>query len=256
MTAFLWKFQYRLSGLQSASSEPLLAIAIVTLAVGLFVWLGGLGRRKTMFALVGAYCGLTCAIPVSGLNILLAVALAGLGAMLAMKLQDTFLTLICSIFAAVYGFSILIRPYFDTSDELIVIVRQLTIGVPYYNWPMLLFLIAVPFVASASFRWGTSALLCSAAGAAVVLAGVVMLLVRSGISAAGFISTKRRVFLGVFLAVTILGAVVQMLLLPKLCSSFAAAKETVMAKIKRAKKDKHDDDKSLPTPKATAWRTA
>jgi hypothetical protein len=251
MIDYLWTFQYRINGLQP---HLLLVMALVALAVGLFVWLGGIGLRRVMFALMGAACGAACAIPVSGSNLLLAAALIGAGALLALKFRESFLTVMTSIFATLYGFSILIRPYFNPSGELIVIVRQLTIGVPYYNWPILLFLIALPLAAGASFWRATSAILCSAAGAAVMLAGVIMLMVRSGIAAAGFISTKREFFLDFFLAVTVLGAIMQLLLLPKLGCQIASARQAVKAKVKRAKKDKKDDD--IPKSKSSAWRTA
>jgi hypothetical protein len=159
-----------------------------------------------------------------------------------------------SIFALVYGFSVLIRPYFNPQGELIAVVRQLTIGVPYYNWPILLFVIALPLAAGASYWRATSAILCSAAGASVMLAGVIMLLVRNGIAAAGFISTKREFFLEIFLAITILGAIMQLLLLPKLGCRIEAARKAVKAKVKRTKKDQKDD--GIPTSKSSAWRTA
>ena len=253
MTDYLWTLQYRVNGLQPLL---LLALAIVTIAVGLFALLGGLGFRKILFALLGTYCGAACAITISGSNILLAAAMAGVGGLLALKLQDKFLILMTSLFAAVYGFSILIRPFFNPSGELISIIRDLTIGVPYYNWPILLFLIAAPLAAGASFWKGTPAVLCSAAGACLLLAGAIMLMVRSGLAAAGFISTKREFFLELFLAVTILGAILQLLLLPTLGWKIAAAKQAVKSKIKRAKKDKRDDSSALPTTKTSTWRTA
>jgi hypothetical protein len=46
----------------------------------------------------------------------------------------------------------------------------------------------------------------------------------------------------------------QLLLLPKLGYQFAVAKRAVKTKVKRAKKNKHDD--GLPSSKSSAWRTA
>jgi hypothetical protein len=253
MADFLRIFQYRLSDLHQVF---LLVLAIATLAIGLFAWLGGLGFRKIMFGLVGAYCGAAFAVPISGSNVLLAAALVGIGVLVALKLQDAFLPLMTSIFATIFGFSSLIRPYFNPSGELVAVVRQLTIGVPYYNWPILLFLIAAPFAASSSFWQSTGAVLRSAAGAAIMLAGVIMLMVHSGIATAGFISTKREFFLEIFIAVTILGAIMQLLVLPKLGCQLASAKDAVRAKVKKAKKDKHDNSKVQSTAKTSAWRTA
>jgi signal transduction histidine kinase len=253
MIEFLWTFEHRVTGLPP---RLLLAMAMVAIAAGLFVWLGGLGYRKVMFAVVGAYCGAVCTMPASSPNLLLAAALAGAGVLLALKFQNTFLTLMTSILAAVYGFSILIRPYVDASDDLFSIIRQLTIGVPYYNWPILLALIVAPLGASAAFWQGTSAVLCSAAGTAMLLTGTILLLVRSGFAATGHISSKRELYLELFIAATVIGAIVQLLLLPKLSNRFAAVKEAAKIKAKRAKKSKSDDSEAQPAQKSTAWRTS
>jgi hypothetical protein len=245
MIEFLRIFEHRVTGLPP---HLLLAMAMVTIAAGLFAWLGGLGYRKVMFAVIGAYCGAACTMFAGGSNLLLTVALAGAGVLLALKCQDTFLALMASIFAAVYGFSILIRPYFNPSGELIAIIRQLTIGVPCYNWLMLLALSVVPLGASAAFWQGTSAVLCSAAGAVLLLISIVLLLVRSGFVAVGYISSRREIYLEIFIAVTVVGAIVQLLLLPRISSSFVIAKET--------KKGKPDDSEDQPVPRSTAWRTS
>ncbi len=253
MIYFLWTFEHCVAGLPR---YLLLTMAMVTIAAGLFAWLGGLGYRKVMFAVVGAYCGAACTIPISGSNLLLTAALAGAGVLLALKFQDVFLALAASIFIAVYGFSILIRPYFNTSGELLSMIRQLTIDVPYYNWPMLLALIVVPLGASAAFWQSTSAVLCSAAGTALLLTGTILLLVRSGFAAVGHISSKRELYLELFIAVTIIGAIVQLLLLPRISSRLVIAKEAAKVKAKRAKKGKSDDSGDQPVPKSTAWRTS
>jgi hypothetical protein len=253
MIEFLWTFEHRVTGLPS---RLLLAMAIVAIAAGLFVWLGGLGYRKVMFAVIGAYCGAVCTMPATGSNSLLAVAFAGIGILLALKFQDTFLALMTSVFTAVYGFSILIRPYVDASDDLFSIIRQLAIDVPYYNWPILLALIVAPLGASTAFWQGTSAVLCSATGAAMLLTGTILLLVRNGFAATGHISSKRELYLELFIAVTVIGAIVQLLLLPRLSNRVAAAKEAAKAKAKRAKKGKHNDSEAQPAPKSTAWRTS
>jgi hypothetical protein len=254
MIEFLQILEHRVGGLQS----PLLAVmTLVTLSAGLFVWLGGLSCRKALFAVVGAYCGATCAIFISGSNILLTAALAGAGVLLAMRLQDTFLILMASIFAAV---SVLIRPYVSLSDEPVAIIRQLTIGVPYYNWPILLALIAVPLALISTFPQGAPAVLCSAGGTCLMLACAIMLLVRNGLAAAGYIDSKRELCLALFIVATALGATAQLFLLPELGWRIAAAKKALKnrakAKRKRVEKDEYDGSNALPTPKTAAWRTA
>ena len=253
MIEFLRIFEHRVTGLPS---HLLLAMAMVAIAAGLFAWLGGLGYRKVMFAIIGACCGAACTIFADSSNLPLTAAMAGAGVLLGLRFQDSFLALMASIFAAVYGFSILIRPYYNPSSELIVMIRQLTIDVPYYNWPILLALSVVPLGASAAFWQGTSAVLCSAAGAALLLTGVILLLVRSGFAAVGHISTKRDIYLEIFIAVTVVGAIVQLLLLPRISSRLTIAKEAAKIKAKRAQKSKPDDSDGQSVPKSTAWRTS
>ncbi|MFH1370869.1 MAG: hypothetical protein ABII09_06250 [Planctomycetota bacterium] len=247
----LWRFEQNVSGLQPLL---LLVIAVVTLAAGLFVCLSGFGFRKSMFAVIGMYCGIALAISIAGFNLLLALAFLGAGVLSAMKLQDSFLVLITSIFAAVYGFSVLIRPYFSPSDDLMSVMRQLTIGVPYYNWPILLALTAAPLAVSSTFWRGTSSALCSAAGTLIIFAGAIMLSKYTGFSAVGHISGKPEIYLGLFVGITAVVACVQYFILPKISSRFAAAKESTKAKAKRAKKRKTGDGETIS--RTTAWRTS
>lgn len=123
----------------------LLTLAVVTIAAGLFIWLGGLGFKKVMFVAAGLFFGAFCTLFFSGTNLFLAAAIIGAFALIALKLQDTFLVLIASAVAAVIGYLILIRPYFRPSSDILAIIRQLTIGVPYYNWPILLAVAVLPF---------------------------------------------------------------------------------------------------------------
>jgi hypothetical protein len=253
MIQYLWTFERHVAGM-----HPLLLLVMSLLAIlsGIFVWLRGIGFIKAMFIVIGVFCGLVVSVFISGSNWMLIVALVGAGALLAFKLQDVFLTLAVSALAAVVGSSILISPYVDMSNEPIVFIRQLAIGVPYYNWPMLLLLIVVPLAAGTAWWHETSAVLCSATGTSMLLAGAILMMVRSGFGAVAHISGKRQLYIAVFIAVTVIGALVQLLLMPRVSTRVAAARETAKLKAKRAKKRKHGggDDES-PSSK-TAWRTA
>jgi len=253
MINFLFKFENRLTGLPD---YLLLAIAVITIAAGIFALLGGLGLKKILFAVIGAYFGVAFSIFVSGPNLMLTAAIVGASVLLALKLQSGFLSLITSIFAAVYGFSALVLPYFSTRGELLDIIRSLAIGVPYYYWPILLALTALPFAASSSYWQATTSVLSSAAGAAMLIAATMILMVQGGIAAAGHISAKRELYLEVFAAVVILATLVQLLLLPRISSRLAVAKEAAKVKAKRARKTKTEDFVDGPAPKSTTWRTA
>ncbi|MGA2172084.1 MAG: hypothetical protein ABSG82_03600 [Sedimentisphaerales bacterium] len=250
MIEILGKLEHRAAGLPPVL---LVAAALVTIAAGLFICFGGLGCKKTLFVLIGAYCGAAFAISFNHSNLLLVIAVVGFGILLALKYQGVFLVLLAAILGAIYGFSTLIKPYVNTSGEPLSMISQLVIGVPSYNWLILICLIAVPFAAGSVFWWGTSVVLCSAAGAAIMLVGAIMFLVRNGGAAAEYISDNRELCLGFFAAVTILGAITQWLLLPKFVRGVAVVKETIIA---RVKKDKTNDGEAPSAHKTATWRTA
>jgi hypothetical protein len=229
----------------------LLTLAVVTIAIGLFVWLGGFGLKKTMYTLAGACVGAFCTLLMSGQNIPMAAAVIGICAVLAFAMQETFLMLVASAVAAVIGFSFLIRPYFRHSDNLIVVMRQIAIGVPYYNWPMLLAVTALPF---AAVSWkSSSALFSSAAGSLIILAGTVMIFLDFGYPAIGYLTSERDMYICVLALVTIVGLFIQLLLLPKISSRFAAAKQSSKFKVKKGRIQKGDDE---VVEKAVTWRTS
>jgi hypothetical protein len=192
MMSLLLTFQNRVTHLQPAL---LLTLAVVTIASGLFILLGGLSFKKAMFVAIGLFVGALCTLFSSGTNPFLAAAIIGIFGLIAFKLEDTFLVLTASAIAAVIGYFILIRPYFRPSSDILAVIRELTIGVPYYNWPILLALTALPF-AIISWR-GAPAIFTSAAGAILVLAGTVMALLNFGYSAVGYIATKQDIFFAV-----------------------------------------------------------
>ncbi len=225
----------------------LLTLGVVTIAAGLFVWLGGLGFKKIAFVVIGLFLGAFCTLFSSGTNLFLAVAIIGICALLALKLQETFLMLVVSAFAAVIGYSILIRPHFRPSSDIMSVIRQLSIGVPYYNWPILLALTALPFVA---ISWpGTSALISSAAGTTLILAGTIMALLNFGYPAVVYMTARQDIYIAIIALATILGTIAQLWLLPKISTRFAAAK----AKFKKVKARKGNAE---ATAKTATWRTA
>jgi hypothetical protein len=248
MTSLLWTFQNRVTHLQPSL---LLTLAVVTITVGLFVWLGGFGFRKIMFVVAGAFFGAFCTLFSSGSNPFLAAALIGIFALLALKLQDTFLILVASAFAAVIGYSILVRPYFRPSGDIMSVIRQLAIGVPYYNWPILLAITALPFAAISC--QGASALFSSAAGTTLILAGTTMALLNFEYPAVGYLTTRQDIYIAIIALATILGTIAQLWLLPKISSRFAAVKQASRTKVKKAKARKGDAE---ATAKSTTWRTA
>lgn len=249
MNNILWTFQHRVTELPPTL---LLTLAGVTIAAGVFSLLGGVGLKKTMYTIIGAFFGAFCSLFSNGSNLPLAAALIGIFALLSLKLQETFLVLVVSAFAAVIGYSILIRPYFHPSSNIMAVIRQIAIGVPYYNWPILMAITAAPFCA---ISWPpTAAIFSSAMGAALMLAGTLMIMLNNGIDAIRHMSTKREIYLEAFVLSVIIGSFMQLWLLPKIGVRYDAVKKAAKAKVKQIKAKKGESGDS--SPKSATWRTA
>ncbi len=229
----------------------LLTLAAVTIAAGLFVLLGGFGFKKVVFVATGLFFGAFCTLFSSGTNLFLAASVIGIFALTALKLQDTFLVLIASAATAVIGYLVLIRPYFLPSSNILAVIRQFTISVPYYNWPLLVAVTALPF-AVISLR-GASAIFTSAAGTILILAGTVMALLNFGYPAVGYITKKQDICVAVLALATIAGTIIQLWLLPEINVRFAAARKATKTKVEKVKTGKGD---AAEKPKIATWRTA
>jgi hypothetical protein len=81
-----------------------------------------------------------------------------------------------------------------------------------------------------------------------------MLLKYAGVAAVGHISGRWELYLETFVAVIAVGAAIQFFILPKISSRFAAARDAVKAKARRARKRKANNTEANSKP--TAWRTA
>jgi hypothetical protein len=196
---------------------------------------------------VGVFFGAFCTLLSSNTNLYLAAAVIGIFALLALKFQDAFFILVASAIAAVIGYFMLVRPYFRPSSDIMAVIRQLAIGVPYYNWPMLLALTALPFTV---ISWaGASALFSSAAGTILILAGTIMALLNFDYPAIGYMTTKQDTYIAGSALATILGTIAQLWLLPKISKRFVAAK----AKVKKIKARSGDIE---PAAKSVTWRTS
>lgn len=224
------------------------ALAAVTIATGLFIWLGGFGFKKAMFVLTGLFCGASCMLFYSDTNPFLAVAITGIFAMIAFKLQDIFFALMASVVFVAAGYLILIRPCFRPSSDILAVIRQLAIGVPYYNWVILLAAAALPFAVMPVE--GISSLFSSAVGTTLMATGTFMVLANAGYPVVSNITVKEDIFLAALALVITAGVIIQLWLLPKINTRFAAVKNAVKAKVKA---DKGDAAKAAKT---TSWRTA
>ncbi len=252
ITEYLWAIENRIA---TVPPVLLMAIAIVMLVLGLFVLFGGFGYKRILYIIIGAFCGAAFAISITSINYLLAAALVAGGALLSFKLRETFLSFVIAILAATYGYSVLISPYFKATKELIDTLRQLTIGVPYYNWPILLGLVLAPFALNSSWYAGTSAGYSSLTASLMFMASAMMLLKRFGYGAAGMISSNTWITIVILAGITAIGMVFQMLIMPRISERFATAKKAAKSKVNKSPKTKQRESESSAERNA-AWRTS
>jgi hypothetical protein len=95
--------------------SPLVLIVpgLVIVALGLFVWLGGLGFRRVLFALLGAAAGGITALLAVNENGMIAGISALAAALLAAVFQRAFTALLLGLLSLAISFVILAHPYLD-----------------------------------------------------------------------------------------------------------------------------------------------
>jgi hypothetical protein len=246
---YLWAFEHQVA---KVSPVLLMAISIVMLVVGIFVLFGGFGYKRILYIIIGMFCGAACSISITSINYLLATAFVVGGALLSLKLRETFLSFVIAILAATYGYSVLVSPYFEATKELIDMLRQLTIGVPFYNWPILLGVVLAPFALTSSWYAGSSAVYSSLTASIMFLAGAIMLLKRYGYGAAGMISSNAWIVIMILAGITAIGMLFQLLIMPRISESFAATKQAAKSKVKKSKQQKSESGEA----RNAAWRTS
>ena len=263
----------------TATLSPIILIApgLVCVIVGLFVWLGGLGLRRLLVAVVGAVGGGIFGFFVIGRDITSAMISAGVGAVIAIIFERTFITILAAALAAAIGIAVLAGPYVENSQgpiqnyypfnqekisyrgpyisvhESIHIVKvyavffsnrikQACLQMPLYNWAIIAVLVVI-FITGGFYFWRlTSALCCATLGTLLVFAGMILLLLYKGAEPISSISRRTLFYAAVFIAMIAFGTTEQLLLCPWLKSKAIRRKE--------AKKDKQRRDETTPS-----WRT-
>jgi len=194
----------------AASFSPVLSVTLGLVAVtaGLFVWLGGLGFRKLLVAVVGAVAGAIVGSFIACRNLVSAMASAAVAAVLALIFEWLFITILAAASAAVVTFVILAGIYeADLSDGLKHACSQM----PLYSWPIIAAVAAI-FIAGAFYFWRvTSALCCAAIGTLLIFAGMILLLLHKGAAPVGYIAGRGLFFAAVFIAMTAFGTFEQLL---------------------------------------------
>ncbi len=229
----------------AARFAPLVLIVpgLAAVIVGLFVWLGGLGFRRLMVALLGATAGGWCGFFLIGRNLGATVVSAGVAALIAIIFEKVFIVVLAVALAAIFGFAVLARPYLGSSGAAVppgqavtpeqggdVTVRQsmetikahavslaqtvkrVCSEMPIYSWAIIAGLIVLFAIAGVYLRRLVSALCCAALGTTLIFGGLILLLLFKGSSPISRIGSNTPFYAAVFAAMAAFGTVEQLLL--------------------------------------------
>jgi len=187
----------------------LVGLGLAAVIVGLFVWLGGLGFRKLLVAIIGAVGGGSCAFLMHGRDIMPIAVAAAIGVVAAIIFERLFITIMTAALAALFGFAILAGLYdTDFSEGL----KRACLQMPLYTWVVIAALVVV-FIIAGFYLWRlTSALCCAALGTMLVFAGMIMLLLYKNAEPVTAISRSPAFYAAVFLAMIVFGTLEQLLL--------------------------------------------
>jgi len=218
------------------SPTVLIGPGLAAVLVGLFVWLGGLGFRKLLIAVAGAVSGGICGFFIVGRNIMPAIILASLAAVIAIIFERVFVTILLAALVAVFSFAFLARPYVEISEEAIPTnqspalsvgesvqlmktytvdvsnkIKQACSQMPVHNWVIILVLAVIFIVAGFSLERLASALCYSTLGTMLIFAGMILLLLYKGSTPISGIGSRPLFYGGVFVAMAAFGTIEQLL---------------------------------------------
>lgn len=251
----------------------LIVPGVSAILLGLFIWLGGLGIRGVLVAVVGAVTGAVCGFFLGGWNIIFIMVLTGLGAGVAIMFEKIFIIILTAAIAVLAGFFILAGPYIENANSLeqfpehqtpdvgqyftirqvIEIATEYTASlssamkqvcsqIPLRSWAVIAAL-GVTFIAAGLFLWRVTSALCLAAvGTIFIFAGMISLLLYKGSVPLSSIYRSASFYTAVFAAMIAFGTIEQLLL----CRPAS----------KKARADAHSDKrKEEPeVPKRVDWR--
>ncbi len=207
----------------------LVGVGAGSVLAGLFIWLGGLGFRKFLVAIVGAFAGGISGFFITGRNAVLALVSAGFGVVIALVLEKIFITIMAAVLAAVLGFTVMGRLCVGQADSL----KQACSEMPLYSWVIISALVIISIAAGFFFRRIISALCFAAFGTILLFAGMILLLSYKGAEPISYINRNLSFYGMVFTAMVAFGAIEQLLL-----CRFAKSKT------KRAEKANKSEQKS------------
>jgi hypothetical protein len=226
----------------AASLRPIVLIGpgLAAVVVGLFLWLGGLGLRRLLAAIVGAVGGAICGYFLSGQNVAVAGIATVVGLALAVIFERAFMVVLAAALTIVFGFGVLAIVFrkADFAGDVELGAAQ----IPIYSWIIVAAAVVALIIAGVYLWRFTSALCCAALGTTLILLGLGLLLIYKGAMPVSVVSGKPVFYAGIFGAMTAFGTVVQLLLCP------------APHKLPRAKKEKGTDEEKTKR-RHRSWRT-
>ena len=257
----------------AARFAPLVLVApgLAAIIVGLFIWLGGLGFRRLLVALMGAISGGICGFLLSSRNIISVTISAGLAALIAIIFERLFITILLAALTAAFGFAILLGPYIQaakpvnpnkttnqgtafTTGQSVEIVKAYAIDftgrtkqacsqMPAYNWAIIAVLAVIVTVAGFWLWRLASALCCASLGALLIFVGMILLLLCKGSAPITKIADRTSFYAAIFIAMIAFGTLEQLLLCRR--------EERKVRGEKRANRDKQGTEQTIQS-----WRTS
>ena len=223
--------------------NPLVLIVpgLVMVALGLFVWLGGLGFRRVLFALLGAAAGGITALLVVSENGMIAGVSATVAALLAVVFQRAFTALLLGLLSLAVTFVILAYPYLQEHQGTLVAGQnldrspKLTVGdslrvahaygldlldgvrhaasrLTPGSWAVLAAVTAGLLTLGALFQSIGGALSCATLGTAMIFAGLLLLVIFKGSEPVGRLAGQPAFYGLVFVGMASFGTLEQLTL--------------------------------------------
>jgi hypothetical protein len=243
----------------AAGFAPLVLIVpgLVILAVGLFVWLGGLGFKRLLVGLVGAISGVIFGFYLLRRNFIATTISTTAAILVAIIFERLFIAIILAALATVLGFVVLAGPYIDSdvavdtaSQGLILnpdsdmsvresietmkayvisfsdIVKQASSQMPAYRWVIVAALAVIFLVAGFWLRRFASAFCFAVLGTLLVFVGMILLLSYKGSAPVSKIANRSLFYAIVFIAMVTFGTFEQLLLLRRKKGQSTRKKQT------------------------------
>ncbi len=221
--------------------NPLVLIVpgLVLVALGLFIWLGGLGFRRALFALLGAFAGGVTVLLAVSENGIVAGASALVVALLAAMFQRAFTALLLGLLSLAISFVILAYPYLqehhgtliagenlDRSPrltardslnvahayglDLIDGVRHAAGRLTPSQWAIIAAAAAGLLTLGAFFQSVGGALSCATLGTAMIFAGLLLLVIFKGSAPVGRLAGRPAFYGLIFVGMAAFGTLEQL----------------------------------------------